>query len=50
MFKSKIKFLPPREGERYASALTKISLLNKVSKTYGKIHLKNYIKDFLNNT
>ena len=29
MFKSKIKFLPKRLGERYASALTNLSLSNK---------------------
>ena len=47
MFKSKIKFLPPRKGERYASALTKITLSNKVHKNYGKISLINYIENFI---
>ena len=47
MFKSKIKFLAPRKGERYASALTKITLSNKVHKNYGKISLVNYIKNFI---
>ena len=47
MFDSKIKFLPKRPGERYASALTKINLTNKIHKYYGKIMLKNYIKNFL---
>ena len=47
MFKSKIKFLPKRPGERYASALTKINLTNKIYKYYGKIMLKDYIKIFL---
>ena len=32
MFKVKIKFLSPRQGERYASALTSINLSNKVLK------------------
>ena len=50
MFNSKIKFLPPREGERYASALTKMYLSNKVHKTYGKIQLKNYISNFIKNS
>ncbi len=49
MFKSKIIFLPYRKGERYASALTKISHLNKVYKKYGKIQLKNYIQRFIKN-
>ena len=40
MFKSKIKFLPQRRGERYASALTNMNLLNKVYKKFGKIDLK----------
>ena len=47
LFKSKIKYLPPRAGERYASALTNISLSNKVYKNYGKIKLKDYVDTFL---
>jgi UDP-glucose 4-epimerase len=45
MFSNHIKFLPPRVGERYASALTKISMSNKIYKRYGKIDLKNYIRN-----
>ena len=44
MFKTKIKFLPKRPGERYASALTNKNLSNKIYKYYGKISLKDYIK------
>ncbi len=47
MFKSKIIFLKPRLGERYASALTKISHNNKISQKYGKIQLKDYISSFI---
>ena len=47
MFKSQIKFLKKRRGERYASALTNMNLSNKVYKHYGKIKLKDYILDFL---
>ena len=47
MFNSKIKYLPKRAGERYASALTNMNLSNKVYKHFGKIDLKNYIKTFL---
>ncbi len=47
MFKSKIKFLNKRPGERYASALTKMNLSNKVYRYYGKIKLSKYISDFL---
>ena len=47
MFKSKIKFLPKRPGERYASALANKNLSNKVYKYFGKINLKNYIENFI---
>ena len=50
MFGKKIKFLPQRKGERYASALTTLSLSNKIYRTYGKINLKNYVNDFVKNT
>ena len=49
MFSSKIAFLPKRQGERYASALTNMNLSNKVHKRFGKIDLKDYIKSFKNN-
>jgi len=47
MFGSKIKFLPKRSGERYASALTNINLNNRVFKYFGNISLKNYIKNIV---
>ena len=47
MFKSKIVYLNKRPGERFASALTKISLNNKVFRRYGKINLKDYISSFI---
>ena len=47
MFKSKIKFLPSRRGERYASALTNMNLSNKVYRYYGKIRLTDYIKNIV---
>ena len=49
LFKSKIKFLKKRKGERFASALTDLSLSNKVHKNFGKIHLRKYIEEFLKN-
>ena len=49
MFKTKIKYLPKRPGERYASALTTMNLSNKVYKYFGKIDLSKYIKNFLIN-
>tara|TARA_B100000579_G_C22709824_1_gene793969 strand:- start:91 stop:978 length:888 start_codon:yes stop_codon:yes gene_type:complete len=45
MFNCRIKYLPPRAGERYASAMTSMNLSNKVYKIYGNIKLKNYIKE-----
>ena len=47
MFNSKIVYLPPRLGERYNSALTNMSLNNKVLKYYGKINLKDYVTSFI---
>ena len=46
LFGSKIKYLPARKGERFASALTKMNLSNKVYRKYGKIELKDYINQF----
>jgi len=48
MFNHKIKLLPKRRGERYASALTNMNLSNKVYKKFGKIELKEYILEFIN--
>ena len=47
MFKHRISYLKPRKGERHVSALTSISLNNKIIKKYGKIHLKDYITSFI---
>ena len=47
MFKSRITLLKPRLGERYASALTKISYNNKIIQKYGKLQLKDYITSFI---
>ena len=49
LFDTKIKLLPPRKGERYASALTSMNLSNKVHKMFGKIDLKDYIANFVKN-
>ena len=50
LFKSKIKYLPKRAGERYASALIDKNLSNKIYKYFGKISLKNYIQNFIKNS
>ena len=47
MFGSKIVMLKPRLGERYASALTKISSNNKIIQKYGKLQLKDYVSSFI---
>ena len=47
MFKTKIVFLKPRSGERYASALTKITNNNKISQKFGRLQLKDYISSFI---
>jgi len=49
LFGSKIKYLPNRPGERYASALTNNHLSNKVYKIFGKIQLSDYIKSIIKN-
>ena len=49
LFKSKIRYLPKRAGERYASALTKMNLNNKIVRLSAKIKLKDYINNFLIN-
>ena len=49
MFKSKIKLLPKRAGERYASALSNKNLSNKMYKYFGKINLKDYVGNFIKN-
>ena len=47
MFNSKIKLLPSRRGERYASALTSMNLSNKVYKMFGSVNLTTYIKNII---
>ena len=49
LFRCNIKLLPPRKGERYASALSNLALTNKINRYYGKISLKEYIEDFIKN-
>jgi len=48
LFNSKIKFLPSRLGERYASALINQNLSRKVNKLFGHKSLKDYIKNIIN--
>ena len=39
--------MKPRLGERYASALTKISNNRRIIAKYGKIDLKGYVTSFI---
>ena len=47
MFNTKIMYIKARKGERYASALTKMSQNNKIIRRYGKIDLKDYVSSFI---
>jgi UDP-glucose 4-epimerase len=49
LFKSKIRYLPMRKGERFASALTKMNLNNKIIRLSSNIKLKDYVNNFLSN-
>jgi UDP-glucose 4-epimerase len=49
LFKSKIRYVPERKGERFASALTKMNLNNKIIRLSAKISLKDYVNNFLMN-
>ncbi len=49
LFEKKVKFLPKRDGERYASALTNMNLSNKVYRHFGKIDLRDYVRKFKEN-
>jgi UDP-glucose 4-epimerase len=49
LFKIKTRFLPMRKGERFASALTKMNLNNKIIRLSAKIKLKDYVSNFLSN-
>jgi len=47
MFKTKIKFLPPRDGDRSLSSMTNGNALSQLGYK-PKIDIKNYIKQFIN--
>ena len=48
-FKSKIRYLSKRKGERFASALTNMNLNNKIIRLSSKIRLRDYVNNFLMN-
>ena len=47
LFNARIKYLPEREGERFSSALTRISFNNKIIRLRAKIRLQDYIMKVL---
>ena len=47
MFKTRITYIRPRLGERYASALASFSFNKRVIKKFGKISLKDYVASFI---
>ena len=47
MFKSNIKYLPKRSGERFNSALVNKNLSNRIFRYFGKRELKEYIENFI---
>jgi UDP-glucose 4-epimerase len=49
LFKNKIRYLPTRKGERFASVLTKMNLNNKITRLSAEIKLKDYVNNFLIN-
>ena len=49
LFKIKIRYLPMRKGERFASALTRMNLNNRIVRLSAKIRLKDYVNNFLVN-
>jgi len=49
LFKIKIRYLPIRKGERFASALTKMNLNNRIVRLSAKVRLKDYVNNFLMN-
>jgi UDP-glucose 4-epimerase len=49
LFKIKIRYLPMRKGERFASALTRMNLNNRIIRLSAKISLRDYINNFLMN-
>ena len=49
MFKTKVKFISKRPGERYSSTVSNKNLSNKIYQFYGKKKLSEYINNFLKN-
>jgi UDP-glucose 4-epimerase len=47
LFKTPIQYLPKREGERFASALTKTNIGCKITRLKAKINIKDYVRSFL---
>jgi len=50
MFGGKKKYLPKQKGERHKTELKNKNLSNQIFKRFGKIELKDYVYDFVQNT
>ena len=49
LFKTKIRYLPERKGERFSSALARMNFNNKITKLSARIKIKDYVNNFLKN-
>ena len=49
LFKTKIRYLPERKGERFSSALTRMNFNNKIIRLPARIKIKDYVNNFLKN-
>jgi len=49
LFKSKIRYLPERKGERFSSALVRMNFNKKITRLSAKIKIKDYVNNFLKN-
>jgi len=49
LFKKKIKYLKPRKGERFASAIINKNLSNNIQKIYSITKIRDYVASFISN-
>ena len=49
LFKKKIKYLKPRKGERFASAIINKNLSNNIQKIYSITKIRDYVARFISN-
>jgi UDP-glucose 4-epimerase len=49
LFKTKIRYLPERKGERFSSALTRMNFNKKITRLSARVKIKDYVNNFLKN-